>query len=211
MHNVPRETPTCYDYVHLLRLNQLTSISLIMKTRPRACSKALVRKQSADERFRCSSSELWNHRGSTFRKGGCSGNRVQWIIRCHVPFYYIMLPQSTAPPSHCTPPLQSIHSSELWNHRGSTFCKGGCSGNRVQWFVWCYTLFYIYYYPNPLHPPPTAPPCNEYPVVILYSNSVLFKGTPLAYIWPTAETYFNSKQVIKHKQQTSAVVYYTIL
>ena len=25
MHNVPRETPTCCDYVHLLRLTQLTS------------------------------------------------------------------------------------------------------------------------------------------------------------------------------------------
>ena len=24
MHNVPRETPTCYDLVKLLRLNQLT-------------------------------------------------------------------------------------------------------------------------------------------------------------------------------------------
>ena len=26
MHNVPRETPTCYDFVKLLRLKQLTSM-----------------------------------------------------------------------------------------------------------------------------------------------------------------------------------------
>jgi len=30
MHNVPRETPTCYDLVKLLRLNQLTSIIIII-------------------------------------------------------------------------------------------------------------------------------------------------------------------------------------
>ena len=24
--------------------------------------------------------------------------------------------------------------------------------------------FILYYYPNPLHPAPTAPPCNEYPI-----------------------------------------------
>jgi len=30
MHNVPRETPTCYDLVKLLRLNHLTSIIILI-------------------------------------------------------------------------------------------------------------------------------------------------------------------------------------
>ena len=39
----------------------------------------------------------------------------------------------------------------------------------VQWkqgvviYMMLYTICIIQYYPNPLHPPPTAPPCNEYP------------------------------------------------
>ena len=40
---------------------------------------------------------------STFCKGGCSGNRVEWFVCCCILVYYIILPQSTAPPIHCTP------------------------------------------------------------------------------------------------------------
>ena len=35
----------------------------------------------------------------------------------------------------------------------------GCSG--LHYITY---RFIKYYYPHPLHPPPTAPPCNEYPV-----------------------------------------------
>ena len=40
---------------------------------------------------------------SRFIKGGCSGNRVQWFTLSYRLLYHISLPQSTAPPSHCTP------------------------------------------------------------------------------------------------------------
>ena len=39
---------------------------------------------------------------STFCKGGCSGDRVQCLHDVVHWFYYVMLPQSTAPPIHCT-------------------------------------------------------------------------------------------------------------
>ena len=39
---------------------------------------------------------------SRFIKGGCSGNRVKWFIWCYVLVYDIILPPSTARPSHCT-------------------------------------------------------------------------------------------------------------
>ena len=42
-------------------------------------------------------------RDSRFIKGGCSGNRVQWFVGSYILVHYIILPPSTAPPSHCTP------------------------------------------------------------------------------------------------------------
>ena len=49
--------------------------------------------------------------------------------------------------------------------RVSRFRKGGCSGNRVQRLIRCYIVVLLHNTTR-IHctPPPTAPPCNEYPV-----------------------------------------------
>ena len=54
-----------------------------------------------------------------------------------------------------------FNSTPLAYHQDSS--KGGavetgCSG--LHSIIGC---FFMYYYLHPLHPPPTAPPCNEYP------------------------------------------------
>ena len=40
---------------------------------------------------------------SRFIKRGCSGNRVWWFVWCYMLIRYIVLPQSTAPPSWVIP------------------------------------------------------------------------------------------------------------
>ena len=53
--------------------------------------------------------------------------------------------------------------------------KGGAVETGCSDFNGVIYYFTISYYPNPLHPPPTAPPCNEYPVcAIMYADALLY-------------------------------------
>ena len=65
-------------------------------------------------------------RESTFRKGGCSGNRVQWFTLYYRLFYYMILPPSTAPPSDCTP-LWWIPSEPRGDPTSSTRSAWACN------------------------------------------------------------------------------------
>ena len=55
----------------------------------------------------------------------------------------------------------------------SRFLKGGCSGNRVQWFVWCYVL--VYYI---ILPPSTAPLFDCTPLCRIPHKTPLFTIVP---------------------------------
>ena len=46
-------------------------------------------------------------------------------------------------------------------HQRGGAVETGCSGS--HYITGC---FVIYYYPHPLHPPPTAPPFDEYPPTV---------------------------------------------
>ena len=57
------------------------------------------------------------------------------------------------------PPASARPSSLPRSSLRSRFIKGGCSGNRVPWFMWCYILA-CYIVP----PPSTAPPSHCTPL-----------------------------------------------
>ena len=82
---------------------------------------------------------------------------VYIYICIHAPELATGLSKQSVDCRSCTDSCRnSKASTQDLSNRGAV--ETGCSG-----LPYIIGSFIIYYYPHALHPPPTAPPCNEYP------------------------------------------------